>query len=114
MQIHIMLSGIEFGPYSQQKVEDLLAEGLVVPSDPARHEGQVDWTTVHDALAHPPPEPEVVAPLPDHSPLIEPRLEPHPFATTIFEPRSEAPPELARLPEAPGETIAETILNRLE
>ena len=36
MQIHIMLSGIEFGPYTQEKVEELLAKGLVVPSDPAR------------------------------------------------------------------------------
>ncbi len=51
MEIHIQLAGVQLGPYSEKQVRDSLAEGHLLPTDPARYEGTEAWETVSDVLA---------------------------------------------------------------
>ncbi len=63
MEIHIQLSGIELGPFSEKQIQEYLAEGLASPLDMARLEGTADWETVEIVLAKMPalaPSPELI------------------------------------------------------
>jgi hypothetical protein len=66
-EIHIKLLGLEIGPYSQRHVWRALAEGQLLASDAARHEGTETWTTVGELLARlpPPATPELVPAAPE-------------------------------------------------
>jgi len=51
MDIIIQLAGVQLGPYSEKQVREHLAEGLLAPTDPARHEGMDNWTPLREVLA---------------------------------------------------------------
>ena len=85
MEIHIMLAGVEVGPLSESQVRQYLAEGLISPSDPAKHVGMKDWEAVDILLAK--------LPKPDRrSPLTRHRFTSAPLFGTFPEPRSSPPP----------------------
>jgi tetratricopeptide (TPR) repeat protein len=73
MEIHILLAGVEIGPFSEEQLRRHLADGLVSPADPAKHEGMKEWEAVEVLLAKLPPEipvtnTSVPSPAPESSP----------------------------------------------
>jgi tetratricopeptide (TPR) repeat protein len=51
MDILIRLAGVQFGPYSEEQIQQHLAEGLLSLTDPAQLEGKEDWVPLGEALA---------------------------------------------------------------
>jgi tetratricopeptide (TPR) repeat protein len=51
MEIHLLLSGEQIGPFSETLLRQYLAEGLVSPSDLAFHEGMEQWQPLELVLA---------------------------------------------------------------
>jgi hypothetical protein len=71
MEIHILLAGVQIGPFSEKQVREYLVDGLVSPTDLAKHDGMREWEAVNLVLAHlplpelvPEPEPAAVTPPP--------------------------------------------------
>lgn len=46
MQIQIDRNGERYGPYSIEEVNSYLANGTLLPSDNAWHDGMPDWVSV--------------------------------------------------------------------
>ena len=44
MQLHITREGQQFGPYDLAQVNEMLAQGSLLPTDYAWYEGAADWT----------------------------------------------------------------------
>jgi tetratricopeptide (TPR) repeat protein len=62
MDILVLLAGIELGPYSDEQARRYMAEGLLLPSDPAKTDGMQDWvavSTILDSLPSQSPAPEL-------------------------------------------------------
>ena len=58
MEIHLLISGEQFGPFSMAQVQQFLAEGRVSTADLAFHEGMENWQPLDLVLAHlSPPDP---------------------------------------------------------
>jgi lipoprotein NlpI len=51
MEIHILLAGVEFGPYTDDKARELVADGFLAESDPAKRLDETDWIPLGDLLA---------------------------------------------------------------
>lgn len=52
MEIHLLLSGEQVGPFSETQIRQYLGEGLVSTSDLAIHEGMENWKPLDLVLAH--------------------------------------------------------------
>jgi lipoprotein NlpI len=50
MELHVLLAGVEFGPYSDDKARELLGEGFLSESDPAKRLDGTDWVPLSDLL----------------------------------------------------------------
>jgi hypothetical protein len=77
MQIHIVRDGQPFGPYTEEEVRDYLAEGALLPTDLAWHEGLKDWIAIDQvqlqcAPHRTPPPPPRLAPKPGVAQALSP------------------------------------------
>jgi len=70
MEIHILLASVELGPFSEKQVRQYLADGLISPSDLAKHAGMENWEAVDVVLARIPPPIAVAAPSPPPLPQL--------------------------------------------
>jgi len=50
MELHVLLAGVEFGPYTDDKARELLGEGFLSESDPAKRLNGTDWVPLSDVL----------------------------------------------------------------
>jgi lipoprotein NlpI len=50
MELHILLAGVEFGPYSEDKARQLLDEGFLSASDPAKRLDETAWQPLSELL----------------------------------------------------------------
>jgi lipoprotein NlpI len=50
MELHVLLAGVEFGPYSDDKARELLGEGFLSESDPAKRLNETDWLPLSNVL----------------------------------------------------------------
>ena len=50
MEIHIRLAGVELGPYTEEQVQQHIAEGLLSTTDLAHVEGMQDWLPLGEVL----------------------------------------------------------------
>ena len=55
MEILIRLAGVQLGPYSEKQVRQHITEGLLSPTDSARHDGMQDWAPLSEVLERLPP-----------------------------------------------------------
>jgi len=101
MELHVLLAGVEFGPYSDDKARELLGEGFLSASDPAKRLNETDWIPLSDVLgtqSESPGKPAATASAPlAFAPFFAESLEENePSATeNIAEPSElETPPEL--------------------
>ena len=64
MELQILLAGVEFGPYSEDKARQLLDEGFLSATDPAKRLDETDWLPLSDLLGSSPAAPveEMTAP----------------------------------------------------
>ena len=51
MELHILLAGVEFGPYTDNQVRELLGEGFLSETDPAKRLDETDWLPLSEVLA---------------------------------------------------------------
>ena len=51
MEIHILLAGVEFGPYTDDKARQLLDEGFLSSNDPAKRLDEQEWIPLSTLLA---------------------------------------------------------------
>jgi tetratricopeptide (TPR) repeat protein len=105
MEIHILLAGVQIGPFSEKQVREYLVDGLVSPTDMAKYDGMRDWETVKIVLANlPPPQPvaTVLSPTPEPPP-------PTPAAIPDrTQPMASPAPQKAR--RKPGPIVLQPIL----
>ena len=57
MELHILLAGVEFGPYTDDKARQLLGEGFLSSSDPAKRLHETDWLPLSEVLGELPEVP---------------------------------------------------------
>jgi len=57
MELHVLLAGVEFGPYSDDKARELLGEGFLSESDPAKRLSDTDWVPLSNLLGTQPDSP---------------------------------------------------------
>jgi lipoprotein NlpI len=50
MELHVLLAGVEFGPYTDDKARELLGEGFLSSTDPAKRLNATDWVPLSDLL----------------------------------------------------------------
>ena len=50
MQIYLSRDGQQMGPYSLEQIQACLADGSVLPTDLAWHEGMTDWVAVTELI----------------------------------------------------------------
>ncbi len=77
MEILIVRDGEQFGPYTDEEVRDYLADGALLSTDLAWHEGLAEWTPVRDvqlqcAPQKTPPPPSRLAPKPSVARALTP------------------------------------------
>lgn len=53
MELHILLAGVEFGPYTDDQARELLGEGFLSETDPAKRLDENDWLPLNEVLAQP-------------------------------------------------------------
>jgi hypothetical protein len=53
MELHILLAGVEFGPYTDHQARDLIGEGFLSETDPAKRLDEADWLPLSEVLAQP-------------------------------------------------------------
>ena len=53
MELHILLAGVEFGPYTDDQARELLGEGFLSATDPAKRLDETDWLPLNEVLAQP-------------------------------------------------------------
>jgi tetratricopeptide (TPR) repeat protein len=100
MELHILLAGVEFGPYTDEQARDLLGEGFLSETDPAKRLDETAWLPLNEVLAQPRAvvttaheQPETEAPA-EHE-------EPESFSATSSpedEPVAEEPPPVFEWP----------------
>ena len=93
MEIHILLAGVEFGPYTDDQARQLVADGLLDASDPAKRLSETEWLPLSEVLENPQAEPAAEAPAEEELPTEEP------FAGEAFS--SEEPPLSPPIEDAP-------------
>jgi hypothetical protein len=120
MELHILLAGVEFGPYTDDQVRELLGDGFLSATDPAKRLDETDWLPLSDVLAKSnvgapapaaparpvssPPKFEPIAPSPE-----EPSPEPSAESVPELEPAAEeTPEEIAEHEEPAAEEPVET------
>jgi tetratricopeptide (TPR) repeat protein len=86
-QIEVLLADVVFGPYSEEKIRERLAEGLLALNDPARGAGTETWLTLEQALEQLPATEE--EPEPPEAPEY-----------TVADPLPEDPADVAEEPAA--------------
>jgi tetratricopeptide (TPR) repeat protein len=101
MEIHILLAGVEFGPYTDDKARELVAEGFLSPTDPAKRLDETEWLPLTEVLAHAPEEPAEEIPSPEE-PWVFEENEPVVSTPAAEEPPGEQEPE-AQEPSFPEE-----------
>ncbi len=110
MEIHILLAGVEFGPYTDDKARELIAEGFLAATDPARRLDETEWLPLTEVLSRAPEEPAEEPPSPEEPWAFE---EKEPVASTpaAEEPLSEEEPEAQEpsFPEEPPEPEPEIV-----
>jgi tetratricopeptide (TPR) repeat protein len=87
MEIRILLSGEQLGPFSEQQVRKYLGEGLVTSADLAIANGMAEWQPLEVVLAHLPPAASHVGTIPANGLPSEP-------APAAPEPRAALPPAM--------------------
>jgi lipoprotein NlpI len=50
MELHVLLAGVEFGPYTDDKARELLGEGFLSSTDPAKRLDATEWVPLSDLL----------------------------------------------------------------
>ena len=102
MELHILLAGVEFGPYTDEQARDLLGEGFLSETDPAKRLDETDWLPLNEVLAQPRAATTVAAPPSAETPAEED--EPA-FSTSSSsreeEPVAEEPPPAFEWPVPP-------------
>lgn len=78
MQYYISRAGATYGPYPEEEVRRLLAEGRVLPTDYCWTEGMADWQTVEQVFAPRPAAPQPPGPPVPSPPFPEPAARPEP------------------------------------
>ena len=78
MQVYINRAGQQFGPYSMEQVTQGLAEGSLVATDLAWHEGADEWVPLSQLKASPA---FAATPLPDTKPAPKKTKPPAPSKT---------------------------------
>ncbi len=58
MEIQILLAGVEFGPYTDDKARELIADGFLAATDPAKRIDETEWLPLTEVLARPPEDAE--------------------------------------------------------
>ena len=107
MELHILLAGVEFGPYTDEQARELLGEGFLNATDPAKRLDETDWLPLNEVLAQSravtPPQAEPVTELP----VEEDEAASAPTSATEEEPEAEPPPVFEwPTPEMPAESVA--------
>ena len=74
MNIYISKSGTQTGPFGEEQLQGMLAEGVVAPDDLAWREGLPEWQPLHLLLGihQPPPIPAAPPPMPAPAPISTP------------------------------------------
>ncbi|MBL67738.1 MAG: hypothetical protein CMO74_04675 [Verrucomicrobiales bacterium] len=65
MQIHINRDGEQYGPYPREQVESMLAQGQLLPTDMAWHEGMAGWESLGEVMGTAESPGVALAPVPE-------------------------------------------------
>ncbi len=103
MELHILLAGVEFGPYTEDKARQLLDEGFLSATDPAKRLDETNWLPLSDVLGAVP-----VATGSGGSETTPAPLEFRSLAAALKE--EEDPVEEFHAPLPPGSEIAKAVL----
>jgi tetratricopeptide (TPR) repeat protein len=108
MELQILLAGVEFGPYTVDQARELLGEGFLSETDPAKRLNETDWLPLSELLAQSPAAPtEAAEAAPEISTAPEtPEAEPVTQAASEEESPAEPPPESE---PAAQETLGEIV-----
>jgi hypothetical protein len=108
MELHILLAGVEFGPYTDHQARDLIGEGFLSETDPAKRLDETAWLPLSEVLAQPRAGTLTEGPTAEEIPATEPEPAPSivdPVAEE--EPAAEPPPVFDwPVPEESEETVA--------
>jgi lipoprotein NlpI len=111
MELHILLAGVEFGPYTDHQARDLIGEGFLSETDPAKRLDEADWLPLSEVLA----QPRAATAMEETAAVEIPATEAEP-APSLAEPVAEEEPAIESppvfdwpVPEEPAETAASEI-----
>jgi tetratricopeptide (TPR) repeat protein len=107
MEIHILLAGVEFGPYTDDKARELIADGFLTASDPAKRLDETEWLPLTEVLARSPEEGAVDEPQWDEpTTSTEEDAPPEPPPVKLLRPPEPAPEEAPTEDEPEAQEIA--------
>ena len=68
-KIHITREGVQFGPYPESSVKDMLAAGQLFATDLAWYEGAAEWKSLSEVLGPTPAAAQATPPPPPTFPV---------------------------------------------